>query len=145
VSVAHVIVMVVIAANAVSALLAKKVLLSKHQQTKLKSKRRTRKRPKSVNLVNALNAQNATNVRNVRHVMHLAQKHNQKCHSRKSLQAKACHAFKRSRCSWPTCKPSHKAVAWNGSTPTQNASPLVKQPLQPSLSPCMCHASVHLW
>jgi hypothetical protein len=92
----------------------------------------------------ASNAKLVVNAKNVRHVTHRVMKH-RKLHLQQHLPALACHAFKRSHCQWPTCKPWPKAAVWNGSTPIQNASPLCKPPLQPSQSPCMCHASVHRW
>ena len=63
----------------------------------------------------------------------------------KRRHARACHAFKASRCLWQKCKPWPKAAAWNGSTPIQKALLRCKLRLQPSQNPCMCHANVHLW
>lgn len=63
----------------------------------------------------------------------------------KHRHARACHAFKASRCLWQKCKQWPKAAVWNGSTPIQKALLRYKLRLQPSQNPCMCHANVHLW
>ena len=90
--------------------------------------------PTTATLLSTITQHMTTLQMSKRHKLHLQPK-----------PALACHAFKRSHCQWPTCKPWPKAAVWNGSTPIQNASPPCKPPSQPSPSPCMCHASVHLW
>lgn len=45
------------------------------------------------------------------HVIQRETKHHKLNLQRKPLHARACHAFKRSPCPWPTCKPWPKAVA----------------------------------
>jgi len=108
------------------------------------------KRPAShvshANRVNhASNANLVVSVKNVHLATHRVMKRSTQHQRPKLLPALACHAFKRSHCLWPTCKPWPKAAVWNGSTPIQNASPPCKPPSQPSPSPCMCHASAHRW
>ena len=120
--------------------------ITQHMTTLQMSKRH--KRPAShvshAKRVNhASNANLVVNAKNVHLVTHRVMKH-RKLHLQ-PLPALACHAFKRSHCQWPTCKPWPKAAVWNGSTPIQNASPPCKPPSQPSQSPCMCHASAHRW
>jgi hypothetical protein len=160
VSAAHVTAMAVTAASVATVHRVKKVpqntpttahLLSTTMQrmTTLHTSKRL-KRPAShvshANRVNhASNANLAVIVKNARHVTHLVKMRSTQHQRRKPLPALACHAFKRSHCLWPTCKLWPKAAVWNGSTPIQNASPPCKPLLQPSPSPCMCHASAHRW
>jgi len=97
----------------------------------------------NANLV--VSVKNATSARTVHLATHRRKRHNKLHPWRKPQRQLACHAFKASRCHWPKCKPWHKTVVWNGSTPIQNASLRCKLLLLLSLSPCMCHANAHRW
>ena len=98
-----------------------------------------------VSVQSAKNATSALTVPTALHVTHRVKKHSQQRQRPKPLHAKACRTSKHSHCLWQRCKPWPKAAVWNGSTPIQTASLPCKPPLQPSQSPCMCHASVHRW
>ena len=157
VSAAHATATAVTAASVATAHRVKKVpqntsttanLLSTTMQrmTTLHTSKSHKKHVSHANRVNhASNANLAVSVKSAHHVTHRVMRHHKLHLQPKRLPAPECHAFKRSHCLWPTCKPWPKAVVWNGSTPTQNASPPCKPLLQPSPNPCMCHASVHLW
>ena len=154
-SAAHAIAMAVTAASVAIAHRVKKVLQNTPRTahllsttTRQTSKPRKRhvkhvSRANNVNLV--VSAKNATSALSV-HLATLHMKKLRKQHLRlKPQRPPACLAFKASLCHWQKCKPWRKAAVWNGSTPIQNASPPCKPPSQPSLSPCMCHASAHRW
>jgi len=172
VSGAHATVMAVTAASVATALRGKKVLQNTPTTAQLRSTttlrmitRQTSKPRKKLarhlshanrvnhvnnanHVVNAQSAKNATSALTVptaRHVTHRVKKHSQQRQRPKPLHPKACRISKRSHCLWQRCKPWRKAAVWNGSTPIQTASLPCKPPLQPSQSPCMCHANVHRW
>jgi hypothetical protein len=160
VSAAHATATAVTAASVATARRVKKVLqntpttahllstIMQHMTTLHMSKphKKPAKHVSHANRVNhASNANLVVSAKNVHHVTHRVMKRRKLRLQPKPQHALACHAFKRSHCLWPTCKPWPKAVVWNGSTPIQNASQRFKPPSPPSPSPCMCHASVHRW